>query len=164
MKKNKFVPLTVEAEDDRMVHALVEMKRLEEENADLRAEVERLKNKVAAAEYAVAEIWNKNGPHPKSGWMPSAILEGMVSRGEAVVTEVERLRAASEGIAIGGNHLASALIHILGAGTDTFPPYETDIERAREIIGDPIKSDLWICWAVIMRERDALAALEGGGK
>ena len=82
----------------------------------------------------------------------------LADENRALRAHVERLRAASEGMAIGGNHLASALIHILGTGTDKFPPYETEIKRAQEIISDPIKSDLWIYWAVMMRERDALAA------
>lgn len=71
--------------------------------------------------------------------------------------ENEKLREAHNQIGIGGNHLASALIHLLGTGEDTFPPYQTDYTTALNIIGDPIKYDLWVCWAVIMRQRDALA-------
>ena len=68
-----------------------------------------------------------------------------------------RMYTALERIGIGGNHLASALIHILGAGNDTFPPYSTSWDDAAKIIGDPINTDLWTCWAVMMLERDALS-------
>lgn len=79
------------------------------------------------------------------------------SERDSLLAENVALLEAHDQIGIGGNHLASALIHILGAGNDTFPPYQTDYSAAQEIIGDPIKFDLWWCWAVIMRQRDALA-------
>lgn len=55
---------------------------------------------------------------------------------------------------IGGNHLASSLIHLLGASEKTFPPYTADIVTAFKTIKDPIKYDLWVCWANIMKFRD----------
>lgn len=61
MKKDKFVPLTVEAGDDRMVYALAEMKRLEEENAVLRAEVERLRDALDQ----IRLMHRLNDPNPK---------------------------------------------------------------------------------------------------
>jgi len=63
---------------------------------------------------------------------------------------------ALENIFIGGNHLASSLIYLLGADDDTFPPYGTDPKDAMEVIEDPIKYDLWMCWMTMMRERDKL--------
>lgn len=71
---------------------------------------------------------------------------------EAAVRAIDR-------IMIGGNHLASALIHLLGASENTFPPYGTPYEKSRDIIGDPIKYDLWVAWNSIMLSRDAEAAL-----
>ena len=70
--------------------------------------------------------------------------------------EVERLRGVIDRIGIGGNHLASALIGILGASDADFPPYTTPIEDIHLRIDDPNYRDLWICWAVMMRERDEL--------
>lgn len=81
----------------------------------------------------------------------------MTSYADALA-EAGRLREAHERIGIGGNHLASALIHILAAGEDTFPPYGTDITSALEIIGDPVKWDLWVCWKTIMEARDSVAS------
>lgn len=78
---------------------------------------------------------------------------------------VERLRESIDRIMTGGNHLASALIGILGAGEDTFPLFTTPHEKAREIIKDADHYDLWCCWKVLMEERSVLmlpppAALE----
>lgn len=77
---------------------------------------------------------------------------------DQLAAHVERLREALRKIMVGGNHLASALIHILGAGDDSFPPHQTPIEQVRGVITDPVHMDLWTCWAVIMRERYILAA------
>lgn len=72
--------------------------------------------------------------------------------------EVLRLRAALDRIMTGGNSLASVLVGVFDA---KIPPYETDFEVARNKIKDPDTYDLWLCWAVMMRERDALAADPG---
>lgn len=53
-----------------------------------------------------------------------------------------------------GNHLASALIHILGAAESTFPPYTCPPDTALGIIKDPIKWDLWMAWRGGMLLRD----------
>jgi hypothetical protein len=74
---------------------------------------------------------------------------------DALRTRVDTLEKALNSIMIGGNHLASALIHILGAGKDTFPLHTCDPAKARSIIGDPIKYDLWVCWQRILQARDA---------
>lgn len=57
----------------------------------------------------------------------------------------------------GGNHLASALIHQLGAGWARNPPYTMNWEDAHRIIEDPILYDQWVAWASIMRFRDSLS-------
>ena len=144
----------VEARDKAIRESLEkEVTELRKELAAVR-EVEESQDRGLAAIYATVEkaigrrCWHSQ----------MEAVEDLAGRYDALCAHVERLRAASEGMAIGGNHLASALIHILGTGTDKFPPYETEIKRAQEIISDPIKSDLWIYWAVMMRERDALAA------
>lgn len=100
------------------------------------------------------------------------LLEACEARLAAVEAERDAAQAgearaveALEKMLIGGNHLASALIHLLG---DDFPEYETDFNEACEILNDPIKYDLWVCWAMMMRERDAMndpklaAALRAG--
>jgi hypothetical protein len=101
----------------------------------------RLEKRVAQAKAAGTPVW---------------IDEAAVLAGAKALREVERLRGSLDRIGIGGNHLASALIHILGAGDDTFPPYKTPPGDAEKIINDPVRMDLWTCWAVMMRERDAV--------
>ncbi len=76
-------------------------------------------------------------------------------------TDKARVRVLEEALGsvmIGGNHLASALIHWLGAGSDTFPPFETDINVAQGIIKDTLYWDAWVCWRTIMHARAALSA------
>jgi hypothetical protein len=85
-----------------------------------------------------------------------ALLAESKSALDAALKQVAALRESYYRIGVGGNHLASALIGLLGAGSNTFPPYWTEFKEASEIISDPIKYDLWVAWAVIMRERDAL--------
>lgn len=94
-----------------------------------------------------------------------ALLEACEAERDAARAEAARAVEALEKLLIGGNHLASALIHMLG---DDFVEYETDFNEACEILNDPIKYDLWVCWAIMMRERDAMndpklaAALRAG--
>ena len=87
-------------------------------------------------------------------------LRADVSQLQARAIEAERqcaeLAAALNQIGIGGNHLASALINKLGAGTDTFPPYNATYEQAQSVIPDPNDRDLWVCWQTLMRVRDDL--------
>lgn len=74
----------------------------------------------------------------------------------------ERLRRIEEAAAqvlTGGNHLASALIHWLGAGTGN-PPYSATVEEARASIADVNQWDAWVCWKGIMEFRDALRAID----
>jgi hypothetical protein len=56
----------------------------------------------------------------------------------------------------GGNHLASALIGILGARHDEFPPYTATNEEAEAIIVDANHYDLWVAWKQLMIFRDKL--------
>lgn len=76
----------------------------------------------------------------------------------AHAADVAGYGAAFDRIMTGGNSLASVLVGIFDA---KIPPYETDFEVARNKIKDPDTYDLWLCWAVMMRERDALAADPG---
>jgi len=93
----------------------------------------------------------------KALYLKQAILER-----DQLVAHIEILKEALEKIMIGGNHLASALIHILDdCDENPFPPYETPMREARMLIADPIHMDLWTCWAVIMLQRDALEAIPG---
>ncbi len=57
-------------------------------------------------------------------------------------------------IFIGGNHLASALIGLLGP---SHPPYQVSLDEAINDIGPGNYYDLWVAWKVIMTERDGLA-------
>lgn len=82
---------------------------------------------------------------------------GLDASGAAALLAGAAALEALEKMLIGGNHLASALMHMLG---DDFPEYETDFNEACETLNDPIKYDLWVCWAIMMRERDALNDLK----
>jgi hypothetical protein len=59
-----------------------------------------------------------------------------------------------EQLLTGGNHLASVLIGRLGAGDDTFPPYQSKLEDVEKVLSAE-DLDLWICWRGIMLFRDA---------
>lgn len=65
------------------------------------------------------------------------------------------VRSELTDVLTGGNHLASALIHYLGAGKG-FPPYGASHDEARAVIKDPLHYDLWCCWRSIMHMREAL--------
>lgn len=83
---------------------------------------------------------------------------GTVQRDEQLAAkdaEIAALRAHLESIMVGGNHLASALIGMLGAG-ETFPGYLTDPDVARANIKDVDRYDCWVCWSTIMKVRDAI--------
>lgn len=79
------------------------------------------------------------------------ILRDLASARAGEVRAVEAIKR----IFIGGNHLASALIGLLGP---SHPPYEVSLDEAREDIGAGDYYDLWVAWKVIMLERDALLA------
>lgn len=75
----------------------------------------------------------------------------------AQAAEVERLDESLNQIGIGGNHLALFLVGRL----DPLPPYALDLGEAKKIIGEANDVfDAWICWRVIMLERDKHAARE----
>jgi len=57
---------------------------------------------------------------------------------------------------IAGNHLAVWLMAKLGPG-ERFLPYETDFSEACNQL-PPDAYDVWIAWAVAMRERDRIEA------
>lgn len=90
----------------------------------------------------------------------SLLVAGMQTERDAARADAARAEAALEKILIGGNHLGSALTHMLG---DDFLEYETDFNQACEILNDPIKYDLWVCWAVMMRVRDSLEVKRNPG-
>lgn len=63
--------------------------------------------------------------------------------------EIERLRAALQGIMIGGNHLATVIgIGHLAAGSSH--------EAALDFYGPGPNYDVWCCWNAIMQAREAL--------
>ncbi len=70
-------------------------------------------------------------------------------------------------IMIGGNHLASALVHNLGPDfSERFPPtanaqavYNT-LNAELKLGKGSIVYDAWVCWAAIMRARPAVARSE----
>ncbi len=64
-------------------------------------------------------------------------------------------------IMVGGNHLASALINMLGASEDKFPPYTAAMDQVEGAISNPDMRDLWICWRTIMQVRDATRSSTG---
>ena len=63
------------------------------------------------------------------------------------------IRAALDGIMIGGNHLANVLVGMLGGGFAKDYPIELDA------INDFVPReayDIWVCWRAIMLSRKAL--------
>lgn len=86
-------------------------------------------------------------------------IAALVAERDAALAWGNALSEAHERVGIGGNHLASALINMLGAGDDTFPPYSTECCDGLAIIKDPIKYELWVAWKVGMLERDYIESL-----
>ncbi len=70
-------------------------------------------------------------------------------------------RESLDRIFVGGNHLASAMIGLIGAD---HPSYGASLEEGRRLIPNVDYYDLWVCWRTLMRERDAVAEREGGVK
>ena len=68
------------------------------------------------------------------------------------MSEVER---AYENLLTGGNHLASVLVTRLGAGREHFPAYTEDVDATLKRLPSTELRDLWLCWAMLMRYRDA---------
>ena len=73
-----------------------------------------------------------------------------------MTTAITAAREALDRIMIGGNHLASALIGILGP---KFPESGSTREQVEAAIKSGDFRDLWVCWDVIMQERETLAHL-----
>lgn len=73
----------------------------------------------------------------------------------AAKAEAARMGEALEKIFIGGNHLASALIGLLGASA---LPYNTEASEALREIGGGNVYDIWVAWSTMMQVRDSLAA------
>lgn len=78
----------------------------------------------------------------------------------------ERIRAALDGVMTGGNHLASALVHNLGAdfagryAAHANPREVHTLMGKRDCLGPwGAFYDIWCCWAAIMNARAALAPL-----
>ncbi len=69
---------------------------------------------------------------------------------DRVNIENDSLRAALEGVMIGGNHLA---VH---GG----PGYKVEPDVALEYFGAGPKYDAWVCWSTIMRAGDTLNAFK----
>lgn len=81
----------------------------------------------------------------------------------AYLAHTDTMRTQIDQIMTGGNHLGSALINKLGIHNTQFPPYDTEFDRAQDIIRSTVGTkewvlwwDVWACWAMIMRARDAL--------
>jgi hypothetical protein len=111
--------------------------------------------------------WNDPLNGADDGWdsMAAQCLRARIAELEgerdAAKARAEKARAgearaveAIKRIFIGGNHLASALIGLLGP---SHPPYEVSLDQALEDIGAGNYYDLWVAWKFIMLERDALA-------
>lgn len=83
-------------------------------------------------------------------------------QGDAPPELDELMKDPLAGILIGGNHLASALVHNIGADfSERFPP-DADPDVVRNWLWNEgrlgpgaIVYDAWVCWAAIMRARSA---------
>lgn len=62
-------------------------------------------------------------------------------------------------VLVGGNHLASYLLRVLGGNEDSFPPYRTRFKKAQQILS-PDVYEAWACWAILMRVRDKVEQLK----
>jgi len=71
--------------------------------------------------------------------------------------ENAKLREALDSVMVGGNHLASLLIAILGARfSEDYPP-QTDPADILEKFGSGVVHDAWCCWRSVMLARDSFS-------
>lgn len=120
----------------------------------------RANDQIAALREQIAEMEGELAATIKAAQDANGRVEPLLDQIASLEAERDQLEAAASTredqigkIMIGGNHLASALIGLLGAG---FPSYPTPYQEARKFFTDIDHYDAWICWKIIMEARDTL--------
>jgi hypothetical protein len=138
-----------------MVAVPSELAKLRARISELDQTIEGYRQEAAAAKFDAQCVVNDYGDaeadenvRETAARMAERIRELTASESRAV----ESLRR----IFVGGNHLATALVGLLGPN---FPTYQTSLETARGAIEDGGDHyDVWVAWRTIMIERDAMLA------
>lgn len=91
---------------------------------------------------------------------PKHTVDALVTTA-ALSIYAELLREALDGVMIGGNHLATILVHKVGDNFAFHYPPDMDPQEALRTLCATTEYDVWCCWAAIMRARATLTQGEG---